>query len=201
MEKINKLIIPCIMVFLILGNVFAQEKVHKTFKAKKEVRIRTVSGDCIVEKGDSDMIIVDLTYFVRPMDAFEPEFEEKGNVLKLSERWYGSSSGEVTWKITVPEKTEIDFSTASGNLTIRDMNNSVKANTASGEITVENSEGEFDFNTASGDIVLENTKGEFDLSTASGEIEANNIQGEFEMSTASGDIDVKNSKGILMHQT
>ena len=111
--------------------------------------------------------------------SFEPEFQERGNSIRLTERWFGSSSnGFITWTITVPAGTEIDFSTASGDLSISETNNMFKANTASGEITVDNSKGEFDFNTASGNISFEKVNGEIDLSTASGDIEAYDIQGE-----------------------
>lgn len=199
MKNLHKTIVLCLVVFLSMGNIYAQkrEDIHKTFKGKRLIRIRTVSGDCIIKKGESNKILVDLVSSVQPKEAFEPEFKEIGDVLKLRERWYGSSSGDVTWTLTVPPKTEIEFSTASGDLSIEGMNSSIEAKTASGDIIVEGSEGEFDFNTASGEITIEDTQGEFDLSTASGEIEADNIQGYIEMSTASGDIDVADSKGTF----
>jgi len=199
MKKLHILIFFCSLVFLSAGITFAQEKkeIHKTFTGKRSVRIQTASGDCEIKKGSSDQIIVDLVYSVRPGDAFEPEFRERGNTLRLKERWYGSSSGSVLWTITVPPETKIQFSTASGDLTINGTTNTVKASSASGEIIIENAEGEFDLNTASGDITIEDSKGEFDLSTASGEIEAYNLQGLMNMSTASGDIDVKDSKGTF----
>jgi DUF4097 and DUF4098 domain-containing protein YvlB len=197
MKNLAKIMVVYLALFLGMGNSYAQEEeeMHKTFKAKRSVRIQTVSGDCVVKRGSSDKIQVDLVYSVEPKKSFEPEFQERGDVLRLKERWYGSSSGEVIWTLTVPPKTEIDFSTASGDLSIDGMTSSFEANTASGEITVKNSEGQFDFSTASGDIILEDSQGEFDLSTASGEIEAYNIGGLIDLSTASGDIDVTDSKG------
>lgn len=199
MKKINILVFFCMVVFLSVGNLYAQEdkEINKTFKAKRSVRIQTTSGDCEVITGRAGEIKVNIVYSVRPEEAFEPEFRERGNSLRLKERWYGSSSGSVLWIVTVPPETKIEFSTASGDLLLEEMKNTTKANTASGEIVVKNSEGEFDFSTASGDIVIEDSQGEFDLSTASGEIEADNIQGFIDMSTASGDIDVKDSKGTF----
>jgi DUF4097 and DUF4098 domain-containing protein YvlB len=197
MKMFHKAIALAIVGFLAAGGIFAQEKaeVHKTFEGKRLIRIQTTSGDCAIIKGTSNKILVDLVYSVEPKEAFTPEINEAGDVLKLRERWHGSSSGEVSWTLTVPPKTEIEFSTASGELSIKEMNSSIEAETASGNITVENSDGNFEFSTASGDVILDNTKGEFEISTASGDIEANNIEGMIELDTASGDIDVKDSKG------
>ena len=99
MKTLHKTVVLCIMVCLVAGNTLGQEneEIHKTFKAKKTVAISTVSGDCIVKQGGSDKILVDLVYSVEPEDAFKPEFRERGNSLRLKERWYGSnSSGRVT---------------------------------------------------------------------------------------------------------
>jgi len=199
MKNLNKMTVLCVVFLLALGNIFAQEEeIHKTFKAKRTVRMNTVSGDCIVKKGSADKIVVDLVYSVQPEGAFEPEFRESGNVLRLKERWSGrNTSGRVTWTLTVPSSTEVEFSTASGDLSVEGMTKSVEANTASGSVTVQSSNGEFDFSTASGDVSIEDAQGEFDISTASGEIEAFNIQGEIDLSTASGDIDVNDSKGMF----
>lgn len=184
-------------VVILVGNAYAQERkeIHKIFKNKTAVRIRTASGDCIVQKGPSDEIRVDLVYSVYPEDAFEPEIDERGSTLEIRERWWNASRGRVKWTLTVPEKTKIRFSTASGDLSVEGLKNSVDASTASGDVTLIDFTGELDISTASGDVELENCSGEYELSTASGEIDANNIQGKMEMSTASGDIDVANSSG------
>lgn len=184
-------------IILLIGIGFSQERkeITKIFKNKTTVRIRTASGDCIVQKGSPDEIRVDLVYSVYPEDAFEPEIDERGSTLEIRERWWNASRGRVKWTLTVPEKTEIRFSTASGDLSVEGLKNSVDASTASGDVTLMDFEGGLDISTASGDVELENCSGEYKLSTASGEIDANNIRGEMEMSTASGDIDVANSQG------
>ena len=194
---IKRALLLTLSVVILVGNASAQEtkEITKTFKNKKAVRIRTVSGDCIVKKGQSDEICVDLVYSVYPEDAFEPEIDERGSTLEIRERWWNASRGRVKWTLTVPEKTEIRFSTASGDLSVQGLKSSIDANTASGDVVLSDFEGGVDIITASGDVELENCRGEFELSTASGEIDANNVQGKMEMSTASGDIDVANSQG------
>jgi hypothetical protein len=169
------------------GAIFPQE-----FDAKKTVKINTVSGDCILQQGNPGRIVVDCDFSVQPENAFTPEIREKGNSLRIKERWHGSSSGKVVWTITVPPETEIEFSTASGELSIAELKSDVKASTASGDIIIEDCSGEFDLNTASGEIQIEGSKGEFELSTASGDIDVEKTQGVFELSCASGDIEAAN---------
>lgn len=189
-----------VVLFLVGATVlFAQEKrVQKTFRSVERIQIRTVSGDCIVEKGSGNRIEVDLVYDVEPDGAFEPEMEQHGTTVRLRERWRGSSThGRVTWTVTVPDEMEIEFSAASGDLEIRGLKGNFEASTASGDVLVENANGEFEFSTASGEIEMDVCEGEFDLSTASGDIDARYLKGMLEFSTASGDIEVQESSGYF----
>ncbi len=160
-----------------------------TFDAKESIRVKTISGDCIVKKGETDKIEVEVVSSYSPRDSFEPRAKATGRTVRLTEKMYGSNSGRSTWYVTAPEGTKIEFSSASGDLMIADMNGDFSAETASGDIQVENSSGEFEFSTASGDIEMIDCKGVFEVGTASGDIELTNCRGEFELGTASGDID------------
>jgi DUF4097 and DUF4098 domain-containing protein YvlB len=171
-------------------------KIVKTFDKKNRIKISTVSGDCIVAKGASDKIEVAVENSYTPEDNFEAEFDESGRTLFLVEHIYGSTRGGAKWTISTPDETEIEFSTASGRLIIRDLHGQFEASTASGDIEVSGCGGEFNFSTASGNIDVRDCTGEFDLSTASGEIMASSVTleepGSF--STASGTAEVHPAK-------
>jgi DUF4097 and DUF4098 domain-containing protein YvlB len=174
------------------------KEIHETFEAKKNVRIQTVSGDCEIKAGESGKIIVDVEYAQKVEDSFEADIQETSNSIKIRERWYGrSSGGRVKWTVTVPSETEIEFSTASGDLSVDGINNTLDASTASGDITIEGSKGEFEISTASGDINVTDSNGKFDFSTASGDIKSSQMTGEMEFSTASGDIRLRNAEGLF----
>ncbi len=211
-------VFTALILILVCGYALAGggEKVLKEFDGVKAVRLNTVSGDCIVETHRSDRVIVDLFYDVDPDGSFKYEINERRGKLVIKERWRGhSTSGEVIWHLTVPEGAEIEFSAASGDLSVTGPVGSVEGNTASGDIEIEDSDGDIEISTASGDVTIINANGEKDistasgdihiedsgdeieLSTASGDIEAENLEGEIELSTASGDIEVSNSKGIF----
>ena len=176
---------------------YAQNDIHKTFPAKSKLSLKVASGDCFIETTTGDEIRVDIEVRVEPVDSFEPDFTETGNTLKIRENWHGSSSGSVIWRLAVPNKTEIDFSSASGELSVSKIETQLEASTASGDILLESVKGEFECSTASGDVVIRSAEGKFDISTASGEVEVDNSSGDFEMSTASGEIKVDNVTGMF----
>lgn len=218
MKRAVTLIIPVIVLLFVCGYTNAGEgkEVQKRFDGIESVELNTVSGDCIIKTHGSDEIIVDLFYDVEPKGAFDYKIREAGDALIIKERWNGGSSrGDVAWTLTVPSGTEIEFSTASGDLSasgltkgleagtasgdieIRDMDGEIEISTASGEVVIINAHGEIEISTASGEISIKKSGGEIELSTASGEIEADDIEDEIDMSTASGEIEISNSSGVF----
>jgi len=197
MRKTFGIFIIAAMVLLNWDVSFPQEmkEINKTFDAKKNLRIETVSGDCILKASENGKITVNVKYAERIEDTFEADIQEKSNSIRVKERWYGrNSGGRVEWTISVPAEAEIEFSTASGDLSVESINNEVDASTASGDVTVEDSGGELEVSTASGDITIRNSKGKFDFSTASGDIKSSEVDGELDFSTASGDIKIRGSQ-------
>ena len=192
-------VLVSLMLVLIVADVNAgrEKEIIKTFDNKESVEINTVSGDCIVTKGNTEKIEVHLVYQIRPQDSFEPKFQERGNKLRLGERFHGSSSGYSRWTITVPDETRIRFSSASGEFSIEGLKGEISAETASGDITARNCAGEFDLESASGDIIINHFSGDVDVSTASGDIRAVGIDGVVSLGTASGGIDVEGAKGEI----
>lgn len=189
-------IIGLVLLVLSMSALAARkEVVEKTFDVKESVRINTVSGDCIIKQGDVDKIHVHLIHTYRPSGSFEPEFEERGKVLRLSENHYESNSGSSVWTITVPADTRIRFSTASGDFEADGLKGNLDAETASGDMLMENCTGRFDFETASGSILVENCEGEFEFSSASGDISIENCNGTFELESASGNVEIEDCEG------
>ena len=168
---LGKLVIFVIALLVLFVNGYGSPKkeITKTFKDVKVVRIETVSGDCVVKKGDFDEVKVYLTYSYSPEGSFEPELVQRGTRLVLSEdfrSWRGNVEGESTWSLTVPDNIKIRFSTASGDLEVEDLKAEIEAETASGDILLRNVTGEFDIQTASGDIEAEEVEGDIDFNTA-----------------------------------
>jgi len=193
------LILFCLLFALI---VIAQAgEIKETFKEVKEIKIKTVSGDCIIEKGTSSEVTVVVNYTYDDED-FEAELQQRGDRLYLTENFSrGSFRGESTWRITAPEKTNIDFSTASGNFEVSDLMSTVEASTASGNVLLRNLTGDFQINTASGEIDAAKLEGNVHLNTASGDVAVAGLSGESKLNTASGRIDASDAKGELKLNT
>lgn len=216
----QKTLLLMLMISLLFLNAQAGDKkeVAKTFKPKEMVEIKTVSGDCVIKKGSSSEIKVHVVYTYSD-DEFEVVFEEEGNTLVMKEefikkerKW--SHHGKSKWTVTLPQKTKVEFKSASGDLdvnglmkglsvkvasgdvTAKDILGNIRIKSASGDIDINDSSGEMTAAVASGDITLSDVKGTFNINAASGDIEANSIQFNEESSfkTVSGELLVKLSK-------
>lgn len=192
----KKLALSLIFVSFLFFIATAQKVVDKTFKVKETVTISTVSGDCIIKKGNENEIKVHLSYTYDD-DCFSPEFNEESDLLEIKEEFDGNCSGKSEWTITVPENTNVKFNSASGDGEITGVAKSIYANTASGDIKLSNLKGEVKINSASGDVKLNKVNADLKINTASGDIEAENLEGKVKINTASGDIDIKNANAEL----
>ncbi len=200
MRKGMTVVVVAMILVLACGYPLAarEKEIHKEFDGVKSVKLSTVSGDCIIKTHRSDKVIVDLVYEVDPEDAIDFKFDERRGKLVIKERWHGSSSSShVIWTLTVPEETEIDFSTASGDIEVTGPIGEIEASTASGDIELDNVSGDIKVSTASGDVTIIRGDGEMKISTASGDVEGADIKGEMEISTASGEIEIADSRGFF----
>lgn len=186
-----------LMVMFSLLFLYAQagdkKEVNKTFKPKETVEIKTVSGDCVIKKGTSSEITVQVVY-TYPDDEFAPVFEEQGNTLVMKEEFLKktgdqSHHGESHWTVTLPEKTKVEFKSASGDLEANGLMNGLSAKVASGDITAQDISGNIQVKSASGDINIDNSSGEITAEAASGDIKLNNVKGTFDIKAASSDVE------------
>ena len=192
MRANTKIMFMVIVLFIVFGEVssFAEE-IYKEFDAKRKIVLETISGDCEIRKGKSDKIEVTVINKVHPSDSFEPIFRDRGDILRLEERFSEESRGSSIWLLTVPDGIEIKFESASGNMNISDLKGEFRGSTASGDYEIYNCKGEFDLNTASGDCQIVNCEGMFDINSASGDLEIRDVVTTYdsEFSSASGSVD------------
>lgn len=194
-NSLFRFVLILLLLLFSIGSVQAEKKaITKTFADKNQVDIHTVSGDCVVETTKGKKIVVQLTHDY-PSDCFKAEFIENGSTLELKEDFSGSCSGHSLWKLTVPEKTQIKFKSASGDFSATGLQAELVCATASGDFALANIQGDVEIKTASGDVEAENIKGTFKVKTASGDYNLKNISGELDIKTASGDIEAEKIYG------
>ncbi|KAA3613903.1 MAG: hypothetical protein DWQ05_16655 [Calditrichaeota bacterium] len=216
LSKITLIIAVLFLLNISLGAMTPGE-LKKEFSDINRIKINTISGDCIIQKGNSKVVKLSLDHTYSSDSGFIPIIEKRGSMLMLKEKFEGRHSrGSAVWTLSVPDGLDIKFNTASGSLEISQIKVDVDANTASGDLDLNDIQGELDMNTASGDIDCQNIKGnritlntasgriklvdieaDFKAGAASGTISASNVAGKIRMSVASGDINVDNCKGEL----
>ena len=172
-------------------------EIKKSFTNVDEVKIKTVSGNCVIEKGNGSRVEVVVKYTYDDED-YQPEFKQRGSRLVLSEDFLSRhTSGKSTWFLKVPETTDISFSTSSGDLEINDLKSEIDIETASGNVIINNIHGKMDVRTASGAITASGVRGTIELGTASGAVTLSKASGEIEIGTASGVIKVSDIAGTI----
>jgi hypothetical protein len=192
----SAMLVALMGVWLLSGNAIAgrNQEETKTYEGIETIRLNTVSGDCIIQKSTGTDVTVEVIWSYQPRDSFEPKFNDRGKVLKLSEEMYGSNSGRSTWTLTVPDNIEITFNSASGNFEVAELQGEFSVETASGHVRAEDCGGRLKLRSASGDIDLRGCTGDIRASAASGDVQLTECSGEFEVSSASGDVEADGVK-------
>jgi hypothetical protein len=189
------------LIFLSCGvskvSVVKSDEIDKTFNKKDNIKMEFVSGNCQVSKSPDNLIHIRVISNVTPQENFKPQIDENENSLELREQFSGSSKGDVKWILSIPDGIKIDFSAASGNFSIENLNTELTVSVASGNTKIENSEGKFIVSSASGNITSKNSNGNFKFSTASGNLKLNNVEGKFKLNSASGNVIAENIKGEM----
>ena len=164
------------------------------FEDIKLIKVKTLSGDCIIEKGETGEVSVNVVKGYNPRESCRTIVREDGETLEIIEEITGTGSGRSTiWTLRVPDDIAVEFFSTSGGMTLSNVKGKFSGNSASGGYELTSCEGEFAFTTASGDYDIENCKGMFEISSASGDIDAANIEidANSALASASGSINVK----------
>ena len=195
MNNLGRTSAVAILLLTAAGPAWAGEKISKTFRGIQVLDLHMVSGDVVLEARRGRTVTVDLTYNYS-YDCFEPVMERRGDELILEEDFHGRNcSGHSTWRLTVPANLDIQYSAASGDLSITGLSGSFELSSASGDMTIKDSKGEFEIDNASGRIVIAQSSGEFEIDNASGRITLEEVRGEIELDNASGRVRIDQATG------
>lgn len=194
--KNKTFLISIILIFGIVcsGQLLAGEKkeINKTFEGKKSVKIKLVLGNCTLKKSNDQNIHVRVVYSYDEED-FEVKFTEKTKSLSIKEKIHGNNNGGYSkWLIEIPDETEIDFKSATGDLNISNLMLEIDGSSGTGEIEIIDAGGEFELSSGTGDIRVENCEGEFDISSGTGRVILEECSGTIEASSGTGRVKAHN---------
>ncbi len=182
-------------------SVYSQQ-LQKEFSGVQIVDIKTVSGNCILKRSESDTLSVELDHNIT--GNFYPSAEQAGSKLTIIEK-HGpeNTRGDAFWTLTIPGNLKVKFNSASGSFEVSDSEGSLNINTSSGNIEIEDYSGNVELNSASGNVKLKGVSGEIHVRTASGRIKCSDASstGEGSFNSGSGDIEMENYKGNLKAST
>lgn len=206
MRKVTLAAMAMLAMGLVASPGLATQDDSWSFSGIDRIELDGVSGDLRVERSSGDGYRLSLESEVRPAGAFRPRVRQEGGTLWIEEDWSrGSSSGRVTWTLSVPVSStpSIRMDSASGGLGVTGVEAHYHFDSASGGVTIRDATiaGSSSFDTASGSYRLENVSvgDDVGMDTASGDIDLDRViaEGHFAFDTASGDIRIRSSQGIL----
>jgi hypothetical protein len=192
-----------VLVSLGLAGQVAAQDFQKTYPvgAGGSISIENVSGDVNIIGGEGGEVPT-VTAFKEGRDRDKVEVVDlsSGNSVKLKVRYQRNCNcdASIRFEVRLPRSIRYDIfpvTTASGNITVRNVNGDVRVNTASGNITVRDITGTVNAQSASGDVNVEIDRVEgaqrMNFSTASGNVNVklpDSPDAEVSMSTASGSV-------------
>jgi DUF4097 and DUF4098 domain-containing protein YvlB len=172
-------------------------EIIREMPAGAEVRIELVSADCFIETGPGETVTIRIDHSY-PEDRYQVDIREQGGVLALRERFLQRTvRGSATWYVTVPGKTELLFSSASGNFDSRGDYEKLDARSAAGNIDVRELHGQIEINTAAGSVGLREVSGDLSVTAAAGDIEIEQFTGLLYLRCAAGDVRLSNAEAEI----
>jgi len=176
-----------------------------------QLHVSTGSGNITIRKGAAGSVRIqgrvhvndrfgDAQARVREVEQ-NPPIRQTGNIITIGTEVRRWEKVGISYDLTVPEETQADARTGSGNLEVYDLRGSLETATGSGGIRAENIGGQVQARTGSGNILLSGTGGGASATTGSGSVETNSINGSVEAHTGSGNITVSGASGGVRART
>ena len=199
--KITRIFTPVILtvvaIFILTAFSGNDDETAWEFDNIKLIKVKTLSGDCVIEKADGGEVSVEVVNRYNPRKACKTSVWNDGETLEITEEITGTGSGRSTvWTLKVPDDIEVEFHSTSGGVSISGIRGKFSGSSASGSYELNNCRGEFAYSTASGDFDIRNCSGLFKIASASGDIEATGLEidANSTLGSASGSVNVKLGK-------
>lgn len=141
------------------------------------------------------------------------QVEEKDGVLKVTALRKGGSRiswnfggarnrrTEARWKVSVPERFQVDLDTAGGDIAVAGIVGKVQADTSGGALRFERVQGPIHGDTSGGPISVVDSRGDIHVDTSGGGIEVRGGGGTLHADTSGGPITVRSFEGTAQVET
>ena len=162
-------------------------------------------GHVEVETWDQDAVDV----VVEHADKLNLEFEQDDDTVTVRAerkergvaRWFGREDSSPLFRVTVPQRFDLELTTAGGNIRIPDLDGGAVARTAGGKLVIANVSGSVDGRTSGGSIHLESAGGPVNARTSGGSIHVGSAAGTVDAVTSGGSLHIGGAKGPTVART
>lgn len=211
---------PLLSLFLVFGLIAAEacadvsDTVSRTFQVQPggtltlesdlgSVKVQTSSQNVVEVNVDRRANVIGNIRGKEILERFQVEFDQKGNDVEVTGEMEDRrrSRLQVHYRITIPEKYNVDLSTAGGSIDVADLDGSVISRTAGGSIQIGKVRGPVSAKTAGGSIRLGGSSGNVELKTAGGSIIVGRVLSDVKVETSGGSIHLGEVNGTLEART
>ncbi len=193
MKKLPVLLFICLLLFSAPAPAKEVNRVLDV-SAEAEVMVINIAGDVKIEAWSRNQVEIDadLGSGVEEL-IFEVNGDEVAIEVRVPQHHGRNISADL--RIKVPEKSSLEVSTVSADISVEDVKGRQRIETVSGDIDTEAYGADLDVESVSGDIDVEGDGGKIRTraNSVSGDIEVEQLDGEIEVSTVTGDIVLYNS--------
>lgn len=139
-------------------------------------KIDTDVGAIEIDTHNKKSVLVEVKITGKNEDKMQVKMNHSGNNISVDGDFkrsgfnFGSNNIRITYKVTLPEKFNVDIETSGGSIEIEDLTGKVDAHTSGGSISVEDVKGKVDIKTSGGSLAVENVVGKVKAHTSGGSI-------------------------------
>lgn len=183
-------------VLSVLGNVaVTRQQVSDTFQSQEQVDIdNRTSGSVEITTADVDQIHIERTLGTSPMRNVQESIDETDDAVQLQAHCTGPSLFFTTcaadYEITVPEQSDLQVNTISGQILASGLQGQIQATTTSGQVHISDHQGPMRAESTSALLQLSDVQGQVEARTVSGDIELTGQGEQARASTTSGQVDL-----------
>ncbi len=187
-----------------------QDDIERTFTVADGgwLMIDTDHGNIHVESGTGGEVRVIVRRTPRgnaEASDFDVSFEQVGDkIMVRGENLYrdgGRNGVNVTFRVSVPSRFNVDLETSGGNIAVEDLDGRVKLNTAGGNLSIGRVTGEVDAQTSGGNISVDGSNADVAVNTSGGNIRLGQVGGIVRATTSGGNISVEEVNGDINART
>ena len=141
------------------------------------------------------------------LNRFEFDIRKSGETVLIkgwhTEKpdWFSGSNPGLHYRITVPEKFNINLHTSGGSISVADISGEVTARSSGGSLTFGNIRGNISANTSGGSIEIAGCSGSANVKTSGGSISLGRVDGTIYAKTSGGDIEIDRAGGDIVAKT